>query len=278
MPLLAFAVGMLLFSTACSSAESGVRWAVNLEAALKQAKESDKPVFVDVYADWCGPCKMLEKDVFPRPDVMKVLNEKFVPYRVNFEEDSAFADRYPVKAFPTLLLLEADGAVGGRIEGAPRGPQMVEALESMLAERQKRKAVESAVEKNPADASARYRLGLQLWESSEPEKAAEHLSKAIELDTERSYPEREKALFALGHAFGIQGKLEQGAKFFQQLMQEFPKSDQIHAVEFYYGAMQLELGHPDEAKRYLQKVQQAPSGSVPQEMLRMTERLLAGLK
>ena len=44
-----------------------VKWETNLESALARAKTEKKIVFVDVWAAWCGPCKRLQKDVFPSP-------------------------------------------------------------------------------------------------------------------------------------------------------------------------------------------------------------------
>jgi thiol-disulfide isomerase/thioredoxin len=85
---------------------------------LAKAKAASKPVFLDVYTTWCGPCKMLDRDVFPKPEVVEAL-AAFVCARYDAEKDEGVevARRYGVDAYPTLLVLDADGAEVDRILG-----------------------------------------------------------------------------------------------------------------------------------------------------------------
>jgi thioredoxin 1 len=83
-----------------------------MEAKLK-AKAEGKFIFMDAYASWCGPCKMMQKNTFPDPLVGKVFNEKFVSVAYDMEvgEGLALSAEYPVQAYPTLFFLDADGKV-----------------------------------------------------------------------------------------------------------------------------------------------------------------------
>lgn len=93
---------------------------LSLNDALAKAKAEGKQVFIDCFTEWCGPCKMLARDVFPRPEVGKVFNERFVNIKLDMEkgEGPDVAKRYGVKAYPTLLVLNADGNVDGTLVGA----------------------------------------------------------------------------------------------------------------------------------------------------------------
>lgn len=64
--------------------EGAVRW-ITFEEAVKKSKTEKRPVFIDVYTDWCGWCKVMDKNTFNDPQVAKLLNEKF--YAVKFDAE-----------------------------------------------------------------------------------------------------------------------------------------------------------------------------------------------
>ncbi|WP_421918820.1 thioredoxin domain-containing protein [Marinifilum sp.] len=87
--------------------------------ALAKAKAENKLVFMDCYTTWCGPCKVLAKNVFPQPEVGDVFNEQFVNLKVDMEkgEGIELAKKYEIKAFPTLLFMDANGKVLHKVVG-----------------------------------------------------------------------------------------------------------------------------------------------------------------
>lgn len=64
---------------------SPVKWMTFEEAVQKSATEKRK-IFIDVYTDWCGWCKVMDKKTFADPAVAKLLNEKFYPVKFNAEQ------------------------------------------------------------------------------------------------------------------------------------------------------------------------------------------------
>lgn len=69
-----------------------VKW-MSFEEAIEKSKKEKKKIFVDVYTDWCGWCKVMDKNTFNDPHVAKILNERFYPVKFNAEqkEDVTFA-------------------------------------------------------------------------------------------------------------------------------------------------------------------------------------------
>ena len=61
-----------------------VRWMTMTQALAAQKKEPKK-IIIDFYADWCAPCKEMDKFTFNHPEIAKIINEKF--YAVKFESD-----------------------------------------------------------------------------------------------------------------------------------------------------------------------------------------------
>jgi len=67
-------------------AEDGpVKW-LTFEEAMKKAATEKRPIFIDVYTDWCGWCKVMDRETFNDPVVAKLLNDKFYPVKFNAEQ------------------------------------------------------------------------------------------------------------------------------------------------------------------------------------------------
>ncbi len=117
----------LLLTAAPLLAQVSPKWEHNLDAALKRAKAEKKQVFVDVWAEWCPPCQHLKNNVFPTPEAGAAL-AKMVPASLMVEtkdrkalpEGAAAAKRFNVEAYPTLIVLDANGKEVRRQVGAFR--------------------------------------------------------------------------------------------------------------------------------------------------------------
>jgi thioredoxin-related protein len=64
-----------------------IKW-LTLDEALAKQKKQPKPIFMDVYTDWCGPCKMLDKDTFQNPEVINLINKNYYAVKFNAEGDN----------------------------------------------------------------------------------------------------------------------------------------------------------------------------------------------
>lgn len=83
----------------------------DLATAQDLARQQNKLVFVDMYTDWCVPCKQMEKSIFPQAKVGQLFNENFISCRVNGEKDKGpdIVKKYEVGAYPTFLFISPDG-------------------------------------------------------------------------------------------------------------------------------------------------------------------------
>lgn len=98
-----------------------------LADAKKAAKESNKFLFVDVYAVWCGPCKLLKRNTFSDEKVGEYFNEKFVSTMVDAErgEGLALVKEHPVPGYPTMLIFDSEGNLKGKIIGYQTPEQLI---------------------------------------------------------------------------------------------------------------------------------------------------------
>jgi thiol:disulfide interchange protein DsbD len=90
-----------------------VAWQPYSEEALAEAVKAGKPVFIDSFADWCIPCKELDKMTFNQPEVVAA-SRHFVMLKTDLTSGSdpkvkAFYKKYEVRGVPTLLFLKPDG-------------------------------------------------------------------------------------------------------------------------------------------------------------------------
>lgn len=92
---------------------------IGFEDVLKKAKSENKMVFMDVYAVWCGPCKIMDKTTFSDSLVAKKFNTEFIAYKVNAEDVAGrqIVQKYKVNAFPTYLFFSPEGELVNRLEG-----------------------------------------------------------------------------------------------------------------------------------------------------------------
>jgi thiol-disulfide isomerase/thioredoxin len=88
--------------------------------ALAKSKSEGKLIFVDAYAEWCGPCKRMAAQVFPDPKAGEYFNNNFVCLKIDMEkeENAEFASKFPVSAYPTLMFIDDKGALAAKQVGA----------------------------------------------------------------------------------------------------------------------------------------------------------------
>lgn len=96
--------------------------------ALVLAKKENKIVFLDIYASWCGPCKLLKKNTFSDEKVAELYNKKFVNFAVDGEigEGVTLANKYKITGYPTLLFIKPDGSVHSVTSGYHSPSQFIQ--------------------------------------------------------------------------------------------------------------------------------------------------------
>ncbi|MGN6417052.1 MAG: thioredoxin family protein [Pseudobacter sp.] len=107
---------LVLITVCCApglvAQDKGLQFFHGSWAELKaEAKRTNKLIFVDVYTDWCGPCKKMVALVFPLKEVGDKYNPGFINYKLDAEkgEGPELAKQFSVQGFPTYLYLNSDG-------------------------------------------------------------------------------------------------------------------------------------------------------------------------
>ena len=109
-------LAILLFVAASLSAQGTTKWEHDYASALRQTKTKNKVIFMDLWTEWCGPCQRLQKDIFPTPEGTAALG-KVVPFSALVQkrdgtplpEGTKLAEKFNLNAFPTMVILDANG-------------------------------------------------------------------------------------------------------------------------------------------------------------------------
>ena len=91
----------------------------NFHQALLKSQELKKPIFLDVYATWCGPCKQLKKTTFKDEEVGNYFNANFINIAIDGEtsEGQELIRKYHIRSYPSLLIIDGHGEVKTRTTG-----------------------------------------------------------------------------------------------------------------------------------------------------------------
>lgn len=125
-------VGLVLAGAGCrqsspaaaTTAASAIPWRQSLPEALQAAQAEGKPLLVDFFATWCGPCRMMDEETWPRPEVAAAA-QAFIPVRLDVDANQQVARQYDITGVPTVVFLDASGKELDRQVGFATAEEML---------------------------------------------------------------------------------------------------------------------------------------------------------
>ena len=124
----------LLIGTATLTASAQTEFRhISFDEGLAAAKQEGKLVFIDFFTTWCGPCKMMSSKTFPQKEVGDFMNAKFIPMKMDAEKEGLeLAKKYGVRAYPTYVVIDADGNEVAKFSGYMDGPKFIDKVTAAL--------------------------------------------------------------------------------------------------------------------------------------------------
>lgn len=215
---LAILLSSLIMGLATAARSAEIVWEKSYAEAVKKAKAKGLPIMVDFYADWCGWCKRLDSDVYTAPEVIKTA-QGFVSVKLNTEtstEGQSLSKQHRVQGLPTILFLNPNGEVIGRLSGYQPAPQFREVMEGAAQVNTELPKVREAFQKQPKDVGVAVRLAVmssKLDNEADTKRASERVS---QLDPDDAGGHKLKALRALAELYVGRRDLTNAVAIFQQ--------------------------------------------------------------
>jgi thioredoxin-like negative regulator of GroEL len=231
----------------------GIPWTEKIKGALAESASTGKPVFIDVWANWCVPCKHMDDTTYVDPAVVAAMNE-FIPLKVDQDSSEIFCENHNVEGLPLVLYLDGDGREIGRRMGLQESDSLLESMAQVqegyasyleTIERVKEpEAAESVASYlvaagNPSGAVEILRRALKAAKGSEQaETLALRIAQAQLEDGEiksacagfkkladgaKGHEVRGEALVGLEQAHRERGRTEEAEQAMERLRNEFPE-------------------------------------------------------
>lgn len=113
-----FIVYIVVFIVSAFQLNAGIEFKdLTYRQAVKYSIQENKPLFIDFYTTWCGPCKILNSEVFPNESLGEYINTEFIAIKVDAEEQASIAKKYGVSAYPTIIIAHVNEDINVRIIG-----------------------------------------------------------------------------------------------------------------------------------------------------------------
>jgi thioredoxin-like negative regulator of GroEL len=109
-----------------------IRWRTDYAAALKEAQDRNLPLVIDFGTVNCYWCKKLDESTFRDAKIIRAMNERFVPLRIDGEKEPTLVQLLKITSYPTVVLAAPDKRIIGNMEGFQEADKFHESLQRAL--------------------------------------------------------------------------------------------------------------------------------------------------
>ncbi|RHX83753.1 tetratricopeptide repeat protein [Leptospira stimsonii] len=228
-----------------------IQWEKSVKTAFEKAKANGKPIFIDVYADWCTYCKTLKKEIYPKKEVQNELS-KFVTLSLDGDTFPNLKRKYGIEGYPSMLFLDQNGSLIDKITGMPDSKMILKYLKNAYARRNLEKEYLEKLSKDPDGIKTNFQAGVYYFEAREYSKAIQYFKKAIESGDSKNTDKKHDSLYNLGISYLEVGNFKASVETFTSYLAKYPNGDSA-SVYFYRANAFEELNRKEEAKNDYKK-------------------------
>lgn len=249
-------------------------------AALARAKKEKKYVFIDFYATWCGPCKMMDRQVYTDSTVAAAA-AKYVNKKVDAEkgEGIALAKRYGIAAYPTMVVVDATGKEVNREQGFRPAAQFTRFLDDTREGRGTIEGIEKMLAEGKDTYENRVALGEKYVQRGDHEAARAQFDKAVAHDGSDPGMRSSGLLLAIASGQRTSGAHTAAIQDYERFIALYPSSPRSLEARSGLAVSLAEAGRPDDAFATYKKIadERPDDAQVQGSLARFTAVLKVGM-
>jgi len=229
---------------------AGIEWKRSLSAAVAQSTAEHKMIIVDMVADWCGWCKVMEIQTWADPAVAAE-GANYVFLKLDTEKDQdgiALARRLRVSTLPTTLLLTSAGEEFERLVGFLPAQEFLVRLKTALADPEAVGNLRIAADREPGNVESRYRLADKLLKRSNYGEAEKHFSLIVKRDSRNQFGRTDLSLYYLAVCQADRSDVTGAMISLERIRKDFPASKVAPGSYLLAGQILLHYGKRAEAR------------------------------
>lgn len=245
-----------IFFISCSNNEK-INWENDFDKAIERSKSENKIIIMELYTDWCGICKEMDKTTFADKNVIDKINN-FVALKFNPEKAFNGKDiqkKYNILGYPTMLFINSDGFVVKKLVGYIDNNELINEMSS-IAEREKR-----IKEIFKDDNASIEKLNIYLESGYDNES----LNMYNELIKENKIPEDNipKYISSIALLLLDNNRIDEGMKYFEDIINKYSNYNEVY-IAHYYKALDMVInnGQTNEGIKYIESL----TNKIPEEM------------
>lgn len=250
-------------AAAAAAGAAGIEWHKDFDKARSLAKELGKPMLIEYAAEWCPPCKEMERSFWPKPQTVE-LAKKFVCVRLDFDRRGPEVATYKVDAIPAVVFADSWGnslavKIGFRFQDSPMLLQLMQAMPEDFSPINEWNSI---LERDRENYNALAKVGGFYLSRNAPDLSLLYFKRALKTKGIEADPTvRENVLIAIGISQLRQRDYEGAKKSFESYLKEVPGGS--HSGTAYVGILTSLLNRKkfDEAQKTLEQLKAAHAGS-----------------
>jgi thiol-disulfide isomerase/thioredoxin len=253
--------------------DTEIRWVKDLAQASEMALKTNQPMMIDFWADWCGPCKVMDAEVYKNPALVAAFGEKMVGVRIHFDLQPDMVKKFNVPALPYLVFTNSYGTELMHQRGLIEASDLTAVVKAMPGDVTDFNRLDRILQEDKDDFKALAGMAAALRGSGFYDSSNTYFARALKQDAAKKDPAaRESILFTIAqNSLELQdGKT--AAKNLERCLKEFPRSAQRAEMLLGLGKAYSLDEKKDKAKKSLNSViaefPQSPAAQKAQVLLK----------